>query len=65
MLHDTPVSALPVTKVIGVSLAALSLYKLFRLVYVEITSPLRHLPGPNSPSWFYGNLQEIWNEVRA
>ncbi|KAF9236873.1 cytochrome P450 [Melanogaster broomeanus] len=41
------------------SVAAFGLWKLFQLVYHEITSPLRHLPGPKATSWIYGNLGDI------
>ncbi|KAF9239085.1 cytochrome P450 [Melanogaster broomeanus] len=42
------------------SVAAFGLWKLFRLVYHEVTSPLRHLPGPKGTSWIYGNLRDIF-----
>ncbi|KAF9236874.1 cytochrome P450 [Melanogaster broomeanus] len=42
------------------SVAAFGLWKLLRLVYHEVTSPIRHLPGPKSTSWIYGNLGEIY-----
>ncbi|KAF9236876.1 cytochrome P450 [Melanogaster broomeanus] len=42
------------------SVTAFGLWKLLRLVYREVTSPLRHLPGPKGTSWIYGNLGEIF-----
>ncbi|KAJ8463981.1 hypothetical protein ONZ45_g17392 [Pleurotus djamor] len=43
------------------ALSAYGSYKLFQLVYSELTSPLRHLPGPKSSSWLYGNFKEIFD----
>ncbi|KAF9234847.1 cytochrome P450 [Melanogaster broomeanus] len=43
-----------------VSVAAFGLWKLIRLVYHEVTSPLRHLPGPKGTSWIYGHLCDIF-----
>ncbi|KAK2460650.1 hypothetical protein APHAL10511_007120 [Amanita phalloides] len=43
-----------------VSLAAYPLFKLAEYIYREYNSPLRRLPGPDSPSWIYGNFKEIW-----
>ncbi|KAG6861475.1 hypothetical protein C0995_016254 [Termitomyces sp. Mi166 len=64
MYQDAPAYALPVAKAIGASFAALGFYKVLWLIYAELTSPLRDLPGPDSPSWFYGNVKEIWKEIR-
>ncbi|KAG6856730.1 hypothetical protein H0H87_001330 [Tephrocybe sp. NHM501043] len=52
-------------KALGATSAALALYKLLQLIYGELTSPLRDLPGPESSSWIYGNFKEIWNEENA
>ncbi|KAJ6564735.1 cytochrome P450 [Mycena capillaripes] len=41
------------------TLGAYALYEILSLVHRELTSPLRHLPGPKSTHWFYGNLKEI------
>lgn len=38
-------------------------WKLFRFVYHQCTSPIRHLRGPKGTSWIYGNLRDIWNAV--
>ncbi|KAF8065386.1 cytochrome P450 [Lyophyllum atratum] len=35
-------------------------YRVLKVVYAEVTSPLRDLPGPQSPSWIYGNMAEMW-----
>ncbi|KAJ7123213.1 cytochrome P450 [Mycena filopes] len=42
------------------SAVAFGLYQVLKLVYREYTSPLRHLPGPKSPHFFFGNFREIW-----
>ncbi|KAF9236872.1 cytochrome P450 [Melanogaster broomeanus] len=42
------------------SVAAFGLWKLFWLVYHELTSPLRHLPGPKATSWVYGHLGDMF-----
>ncbi|KAJ7664450.1 cytochrome P450 [Mycena polygramma] len=34
-------------------------FKLFRRLYRYFTSPLRNLPGPKSPSFFYGHFNEM------
>ncbi|KAG6820051.1 hypothetical protein H0H93_006066 [Arthromyces matolae] len=36
------------------------LRRLSFLIYRELHSSLRDLPGPPNPSWLYGNLAEIW-----
>lgn len=43
----------------GALLAAYFLWKFARIVFQLHTSSMRDLPGPPSPSWFYGNLAEI------
>ncbi|KAF5386913.1 hypothetical protein D9615_002005 [Tricholomella constricta] len=45
---------------LAATLAVYGLYRGIKLIYGEITSPLRDLPGPNSASLIYGNLGEIW-----
>lgn len=39
------------------------LYKLLRFVYNDRTSPLRLLPGPDSPSFIFGNMKEVMSGV--
>ncbi|KAJ7797749.1 cytochrome P450 [Mycena olivaceomarginata] len=41
------------------TLIAYSLFKILRLWYQELNSPLRHLPGPRSSSFIYGNGKEL------
>jgi hypothetical protein len=45
------------------SLGAYGLYEILKLVYSELTSPTRYLPGPKSTHWFYGNIREIFKAV--
>ncbi|KAF8147753.1 cytochrome P450 [Mycena galopus ATCC 62051] len=42
------------------SLGVYGLYELLKVVYGELRSPIRLLPGPKSTHWFYGNLREIF-----
>ncbi|KAJ7494429.1 cytochrome P450 [Mycena galericulata] len=42
------------------TLGAYILYEALKIVYEELNSPLRHLPGPKSTHWFYGNMRDIW-----
>ncbi|KAJ7334856.1 cytochrome P450 [Mycena albidolilacea] len=42
------------------SLGVYALYEVLKLVYGELKSPIRYLPGPPSTHWFYGNLKEIF-----
>ncbi|KAJ7118957.1 cytochrome P450 [Mycena epipterygia] len=42
------------------TLGAYALYEILKLIYQEFNSPLRHLPGPQSSHFFYGNFKEIW-----
>lgn len=50
---------------LAATLTAYGLYKVLRMAYSELTSPLRDLPGPKSSSIIYGNFKEIWKEVRT
>ena len=49
------------------SLASLILvygiYKIFAFVYDELTSPLRHVPGPPNPSFIYGSFKQLSESV--
>ncbi|KAG6909596.1 hypothetical protein DXG01_016635 [Tephrocybe rancida] len=64
MLDPTALGQL--LKAFGAILAALGLYKGLRLIYGELTSPVRNLPGPpNSGGWIYGNFKEMWSEEDA
>jgi hypothetical protein len=39
------------------------LYQVVKLFYVEITYPIRDLPGPKNPSIIFGNFKEIKSDV--
>ena len=39
------------------------IYKIFAFVYDELTSPLRHAPGPPNPSLIYGNMKQLSESV--
>ncbi|KAJ7607627.1 cytochrome P450 [Mycena polygramma] len=41
---------------------AYALYEILRAVYRELTSPLRHIPGPKSGHWFWGNMKEFMED---
>ena len=41
------------------------LYKLVTIVYDEVTSPLRDLPGPPCTSFIFGNFKEVWESVSS
>jgi len=47
------------------TLGLYSVYKLLRLLYNNLTSPLRVLPGPPSAGILYGNQKQIWETVRS
>lgn len=40
-----------------------SLYQIVKFFYVEITCPIRDLPGPKNPSLLFGNFKEIKSDV--
>ena len=39
------------------------IYKIFAFLYDELTSPLRHVPGPPSPSFIYGSMKQLSESV--
>ncbi|KAJ7088821.1 cytochrome P450 [Mycena belliarum] len=52
-----------VVKPILSTLGAYVLYRFIRLVYARLTSPLRHLRGPKSPSLVLGNILQLFGGV--
>ncbi|KAJ7274023.1 cytochrome P450 [Mycena rebaudengoi] len=38
-------------------------FRLGRMVYDDLTSPIRHLPGPKSRSWIVGNFFDLTDEA--
>ncbi|KAJ6586472.1 cytochrome P450 [Mycena vulgaris] len=47
------------------TLGAYVVYHIVRVVYAELTLPLRSLPGPKSGHWFFGNLKELRDEAAS
>ena len=45
------------------TLVAYGVYIVGKMVYNEITSPLRDLPGPQSSSFLYGNFMQHHSDV--
>ncbi|KAJ7839965.1 cytochrome P450 [Mycena olivaceomarginata] len=44
---------------------AYTIYWILRVLYREYTSPWRHLPGPPSTHWFFGNLKEFTDDQNS
>lgn len=44
---------------LGATLIGYGLYNVSRVIYQELTSSTRDLPGPKTPSLLYGHLKEI------
>ena len=59
--------AAPTTQLTIVFLASFLLVygisKIFAFVYDELTSPLRHVPGPPNPSFIYGSFKQLSESV--
>lgn len=51
-----------VTSLAGI-LLVFGVYKISTFIYDEVTSPVREVPGPPSPSFLYGNLKELPESV--
>lgn len=50
----------------GILCFGLIVISLIRLVVSNLTSPLRHIPGPPNPSWLFGNYLDVfWAEPCA
>ncbi|KAI0824809.1 cytochrome P450 [Trametes gibbosa] len=49
----------PDVLVIAFAFLAYGLWRVYRFLIFVYNTPLRILPGPNAPSFFYGNLKEI------
>lgn len=56
---------LPITPELALTVAAIAAaYAVFRIgkhIWLQVTSPLRDLPGPEPSSWLFGNLKAISN----
>ena len=62
-----PYTSAGISTQLVVSLASVFLvygiYKISTLIYDKVTSPLRHVPGPPSPSFIYGNSKQLSDPV--
>jgi hypothetical protein len=54
-----------VVKFFASALGAYAFYELLKIVYGELTSSLRSLPGPKSAHWLYGNYVQLALDVGA
>ncbi|RXW20256.1 hypothetical protein EST38_g5603 [Candolleomyces aberdarensis] len=50
---------------LAATLGAYGLYKALKFIYVNRTSPLRHLPGPPNKGFIWGNLKEIMDSENS
>ncbi|KAJ2927086.1 hypothetical protein H1R20_g10025, partial [Candolleomyces eurysporus] len=50
---------------LAATLGAYGLYKALKFVYINRTSPLRHLPGPPNKGFIWGNLKEIMDSENS
>ena len=58
--YDTPTQLVVLLASI---LLVYGIYKIFAFVYDELTSPLRHVPGPPNPSFLYGSFKQLSETV--
>ena len=42
---------------------AYGIYKILAIVYNELTSPLRYVPGPPNSSFIHGNIKQLLESV--
>ena len=64
-LTDFDIATAPfVTSLAGI-LLVFGVYKISTFIYDEVTSPVRNVPGPPSPGFLYGNLQELSESVSS
>ena len=61
--HATTTSQL-IASLAGI-LLVYAIYKLSTFIYDEVTSPLRHVPGPPSPGFIYGNFKKLADSVES
>ncbi|KAJ7124095.1 cytochrome P450 [Mycena crocata] len=47
------------------TLGAYAFYHAIKIIYAEMTSPLRYLPGPQSAHWLFGNEKEVERDVNS
>ncbi|KAJ7087052.1 cytochrome P450 [Mycena crocata] len=63
-LHSSTMILKLIASVFGTS-SAYVLYWIARVVYRNLTSPLRYLPGPKSAHWLLGNMKEFADDNGA
>jgi hypothetical protein len=51
------------TSLVG-TVGAYALYQVLKMIYDELTSPYRNLPGPKSTHWLFGNILDIIKDAR-
>jgi hypothetical protein len=50
---------------LAATLVCYGVYRLFKVVYEELTSLIRDLPGPKNRSLLHGHMKEIQKDVRS
>ena len=53
-----------ITSLAGI-LLAYAIYKISTFIHYEVTSPLRHVPGPPSSGFIYGNFKQLADSVES
>ena len=53
-----------ITSLAGIFLVY-AICKISTFIYDEVTSPLRHVPGPPSPGFIYGNFKQLADSVES
>ena len=69
MFQDSLAGSYATTSQLIASLAGIllvyAIYKLSTFIYDEVTSPLRHVPGPPNPGFIYGNFKKLADSVES
>lgn len=66
LLSSTPGTFRLILQFLKLSAATLvfyGLYRVARIIHAELTSPIRHLPGPVNAHLFLGNLKDLSKDV--
>ncbi|KAK2467620.1 hypothetical protein APHAL10511_000475 [Amanita phalloides] len=66
ILHSSFVAFRLIFQFLKISAPVLTVYGLYRvtrIIYDELTSPIRHLPGPPNANTFLGNLKDLWTDT--
>ncbi len=51
--------------IIGIAAVVSTLWRLAPIIVRSLFSPLRDLPGPPSPHWFFGHFKQISKEENS